>query len=189
MDYCLLKYASVIPAYGGLKFYGSPDHETDGFLPYYATEKDLSKINEFLDAQKYKPGSDLIDILFTDKVNSTKFSVLNLISQIRERQHIKRRNLERIDYDVDKFKTHLAQIEDLCLYNETFDFDRRKTKISLGGKIAGLKKDKRGEEIACWRDLTELRKELLDLTKEYKAASRKRELVASPEPEYDKYSR
>lgn len=187
MDYCILKYLSVIPGYSGLKFYGSPDYETDGFLPYYATEKDLSEINKLLD-WKYKSGSDLIDILFTDRVNCTKFSILGLISQIRERQHIKRRNLERIDYDMDKFKTHLDQIEELCLYNEIFDFDRRKTKISLGGKIAGLKKDKRAEEISCWRDLTELRKELLDLIKEYKTASRKKELVASSELEYDKYS-
>lgn len=179
MDYSILKYASVIPPYSGLKLRDSPDYKTD-FLPCYATEKDLAKINRFLDAWKYEPGSDLIDVLFTDKVNATKFSILHLISQMRERQNIKKRNLKRIEYDIDKFNTHLAQIEDLCLYNEILELDNRKTKISLAQKTAGLKKDKRAEETSCWRDLTQLRKELMDLIKEYRAASRKKELIANP---------
>jgi hypothetical protein len=187
-----LSYLPRIPAYSGLKAYDSPDHERYAFLPHYATEKDLAEINKFLDAWKYEPGSDLIDVLFTNRVNVTKFSILNLISQMRERQNAKKRNLKSIDYDISRFKTHLAQIEDLCLYNEILDLDNRKTKIGLAQKIAGLEKDKRSEEIACWRDLTQLRKELTDLIKEYKIESRKKELIASPrvyplEVEYDKY--
>jgi len=181
MDYRFSKCASVIPPYGRLKIYDSRTHETDGLLPSYGSEKDLSEINKFLDAWKYKPGSDLIDVLFTDKVNATKFSILHLISQMRERRVIKKRNLERIDYDADKFKTELAQTEDLCLYNEIFNLDNRKTKINLDGKITGLEKEKRAEETSCWRDLTQLRKELADLIKEYKIASRKKELIANPE--------
>jgi hypothetical protein len=181
MSYDIARYASAIPPYSGLKLYDSPNRETNAFIPYYATEKDLSEINKFLGAWKYKPGSDLIDVLFTDKVNATKFSIVNLISQMRERRVIKKRNLERIDYDTDRFKTELAQIEDLCLYNEIFNLDNRKTKINLDGKIAGLKKEKRAEETSCWRDLTQLRKELTDLIKEYRIASRKKELIANPE--------
>jgi len=180
MDYSSL-YPSVIAPYSGLKLYGSRNHETDAFLPYYATEKDLLEINKFFDAWKYKPGSDLIDVLFADKVNATKFSILHLISRVRERQTIKKRNLEKIDYDVDKFKTELAQIEDLRIYNEIFDLDNKKTRIGLTQKISGLKKEKRAEETSCWRDLTQLRKELMDLIKEYRTASRKKELISSPQ--------
>ena len=175
----MLRYTSVFPPYGGLKLNDSHDHERYAFLPYYASEKDLSKINEFLDAWKYEPGSDLIDVLFTNRLNVTKFSILHLISQMRERQHAKKRNLKRIDYDVSKFNTHLAQTEDQCLYNEILDLDNRKTKISLAQKIAGLEKDRRSEEISCWRDLTQLRKELIDLIKECKTESRKKELITS----------
>ena len=180
MSYDIARYASAIPLYSGLKLFDSPGRETEGFLPYYATENDLSEINKFLGAWKYKPDSDLIDVLFTDKVNATKFSIVHLISQMRERQIIKKRNLGKIDYDMDKFKTHLAQIEDLCLYNQILDLDKRKTKISLFEKITGLEKEKRAEETSCWRDLTQLRKELTDLIKEYKIASRKKELIANP---------
>jgi len=181
MDYRFSKCAAVIPPYGRLKIYDSRTHETDGLLPSYGSEKDLSEINKFLDAWKYKPGSDLIDVLFTDKANVARFSILHLISQMRERRVIKKRNLERIDYDADKFKTELAQIEDLCLYNEIFNLDNRKTKLNLDGKITGLEKEKRAEETSCWRDLTQLRKELTDLIKEYKIASRKKELITNPE--------
>jgi len=181
MDYHILKYPSVFPPYNGLKTQDSPDHEPHAFLPYYATEKDLSEINKFLDAQDYTGSSDLIDALFTDKVNTTRFSVLHLISQMRERQKIKKRNLEGIDYNMDNFKTQLAQVEDLCLYNEIFDLDRRKTRIKIGEKITGLEKEKRAEKTSCWRDLTQLRKELTDLIKEYKIASRKKELISSPQ--------
>jgi len=179
--YYQLSYPLRIPVYSGLKAYGSPDHETDVFLPYYATEKDLAEINKFLDAWKYEPCNDLIDVLFTDKVNGTKFSILNLISQMRQRQNIKKRNLRKIEYDISGFKTHVAQIEDLCLYNEILDLDNRKTKISLAQKIADLKREERAEEISCWRDLSQLRKELMDLIKEYRSASRKKELIASPQ--------
>jgi len=186
MNYWSLKYASVVPPYGGLKLFDSRDPETDGFLPYYASEKDLSEINKFLDAWKYKRGSDLIDVLFTDKANVARFSILHLISRMREREVIKKRNLEKIDYDMDRFRTHLAQAEDLCLYNEIHDLDRRKTRINLEGKIAGLGKDRRAEEISCWHDLIQTRKELMDLIKEYRATARKKELIVNPES-YDRY--
>ena len=195
MDYCILKYPSVIPAYGERGLFGSLDYKTNNFLPRYASEKDLSEINKFIDAWEYRPSSDLIDTLFTDKLNTTKFSTLQLISQMRERQNIKKRNLENIDYRMDHFKSQLAQVEDLCLYNEIFDLNNKKMKINLEEKISGLDKEKRAEDVSCWRDLTQLRKELIDSIGEYKTASRKRELIAYPgaysleaEVEDDKYN-
>ena len=181
MDYCLSKYPSVIPPYGGLKLYDSPEYKADSLLFSYVTKKDISEINKILDTGKYKPSRDVIDVLFTDKVNASKFSILQFISQIRQRKNIKKGNLGTLDYDMDRFKTQLVQVEDLWLYNEIFDLDNRKTKISLTQKIAGLKKEKRAEEVSCWRDLAQMRKELTDLIKEYRATSRKKELVASPQ--------
>lgn len=181
MTYDLIQYMPVIPPYSGLKLYDSLSHKTDNFLSPYVTEKDLSKIDKFLDTGKYKPNSDVIDALFTDKVDATKFLILHLISQIREREIIKERNLESIDYDMGKFRTHLMQLEEIRLYHEIFDLERRRTKISLGEKIAGLEKEKRAEETSCWRDLTQLRKELMDSIKEYKTSSRKKELIVSPQ--------
>lgn len=168
-----LSYASRT-AYNESGSYDSPNYKTD-FLPYYATEKDLAEINKLLD-WKY-PSGDLIDALFMDKAHSTKFSILQLISQIRERQYIKRRNLEKINYGLDNFKSQFVQVEDLCLYNEMLNLDNRKTRINLTQKIAGLEKEKRAEETSCWHDLGQLRKELIDLIKEYKLSSRKKELM------------
>lgn len=70
-----------------------------------------------------------------------------LIAQIKERQRIRDNNITRINKEIDSLKTHILNIDFLHLL---------KDKVGLEMQIMVLEKEKREEEIECWRDIIRL---------------------------------
>ncbi|MFH1367952.1 MAG: hypothetical protein ABII64_02370 [Elusimicrobiota bacterium] len=154
----------------------NPDSKySKGFLPAYANKEDLSLLNRFIEMQSKADYTDEIDLLFSDKTALAKSSVLNIISQIKERIAIKENNLKNIEYGISNQRTRLFNIEDL--FANSYSFDVTKAKNDIEKAIESSEKEKREQEVSCWRDLALLRKDLMFGMNEYKSNSRKKQLI------------
>ena len=77
-----------------------------------------------------------------------------LIAQIKERQRIKDSNISRINREIDELKTQILNID--FLYSKIYLSDSFRQKFELEKQIMILEKEKREEEIRCWRDIASL---------------------------------
>lgn len=147
-----------------------------GFIPCYAGKSDVETLNRFLDTQGPGDTGDEIDMMFSDKVKLAKTSVLQIMSQINERLIIKKMNVERIYYDIDKCRTGILNAEDV--YSRNYSANDKDARSRLEAEITRLEQEKRKEETSCWRDLVQLRKELMMIMSEYKNNSRKKKMLS-----------
>ena len=149
--------------------------KNNGFIPIYADKEDLNLLNRFMEMQSCRDSKDEIDILFADKTAFAKSSVINTISQIKERIGIKYNNLNKIDYSISGQRSRLFQLEDL--FNDTSSPVIIKARNDIEKSILDSEKEKRGEETSCWRDIAELRKNLMFAMNEYKTNAMKKQLI------------
>ena len=176
-SYCS-KYEFSWQNYGQNNKYFNQNRENKvyGFLPLYADKYDLNKLNKFMDYQIPIECTDEIEQIFSDKVKLSKGSVIQVISQIKERELIKKRSTRMIDYSIDKCRTKILGVNGF--YTGNFVYGEDKTINDLEKEVLKLEKEKRDAETSCWRDLSQLRKDLLFIMSEYKTNARKKELIA-----------
>ena len=153
------------------------DKNIYNFLPYYAGEKDLSIVNEFLDNLISKKSNDIFDLLFSDKVAIAKALVLQHISLIKEREIIKRKNIARIEVLEDEAKSRMVQLESFYIRNYIF-FEDSKTRTELEKRINDLEKQINLEVASCWKDVVIIKKDLMAIMSEYKSNVRKDKLLS-----------
>ncbi len=77
-----------------------------------------------------------------------------LAAWIKERQKIKDNSILKINQEIDALKTHILNID--FLYSKIYSFDSFREKLELERQIIILEKEKKEEEIECWRDITRL---------------------------------
>lgn len=124
----------------------------------------------------YATGDDFVSGLIADKTRFSREAVMGLARQIQERQSIKSHNLNRIDYDSCRCGSYLHEL--LVWGDSQLTAKRRQT---LDMVMFSLNKERRMEEVSCWRDVSLLKKDLVRATAEYASAARREALFETRE--------
>jgi hypothetical protein len=139
----------------------------------YSDKKDFEDINKILGTVK---SADEIDSIFKDKTNLKRIAVQDLVSQIRERKIIEYAQQKGISGDICEVETAILKIDSIAKHSYS---PVSWAKTSLIGHIGKLEKEARDRKESCWRDLVDLRKELLEEAKGYRNATRLEGMIKS----------
>jgi hypothetical protein len=105
-------------------------------------------------------------------------SVQDIVGLIYEREGLKCDNIRRIDYDAGQLKSKLFEIDSWRTgANPQID----KTRAQLDRDLLACEREKRFEEVACWRDTTRLKSELRETLGEFQREKRKESLLSGYE--------
>lgn len=127
------------------------------------------------------PTQDLVARLFGDRLERQRLSVAEIAALISERQKMLQKNVKTLD-------------EQLCTVGgikSTFNWIRYapdlatllKDKLSLEKSVNDLEMKKSEEYKQCWKDISTLRKDLLEGLVEYMSIQKKAEILS---PNYSK---
>lgn len=121
------------------------------------------------------PEKNLVARLFSDKLQRQRLSVSEILSLINERQAMLNRNVKTLD-------DQLCQIGGLKHTFDTMHYTADlgaliKDKVSLEKSVTDLEIKKADEYKQCWKDISTLRKELLEGLVEYMAIHKKAEML------------
>ena len=146
----------------------NPDQQAGHGLPIHldALTEDL------LGATKTDP----LDQFISGKKEFLAKSVEDILGLVYEREQLKYENFSKIDDESCKFGTQLLGL-DQWYTGKNSNID--KWKSNLQRDLAALEKEKRFEEVACWRDTTRLRSELREAMKEFDQEKRRETLLNS----------
>lgn len=138
--------------------------------------KELKKsLEEIVSSPESKQRSSPLESMFSDKSKSLKASVNALLEEIKLREDINSYQERKMNEEVCRQHTDLMQLENLV---DHFPFDLTKDISEAKGKIESnvleLEREKRKEQIECWRDLMFLKKYLMVSLKDYWELARKR---------------
>jgi hypothetical protein len=120
----------------------------------------------------------LIDKLFSNKTKTLKSSVKALRDEIKIRQNLNIHLIDKIDEQIFTENQKIKHLDDLNI-NYLFESFIQLTKIKNKSEnnVLDLSKEKRKEQLECWRDLMFLKKYLLISLKEYWDLVKRRELL------------
>ena len=105
-------------------------------------------------------------------------SVQDILGLIYERETLKTENLRRIDYDSSQLKSRLFEIDSWRTgANPQID----KTRAQIDRDLLACEREKRFEDVACWRDTTRLKTELRETLGEFQREKRKEDLLSGYE--------
>lgn len=121
-----------------------------------------------------KGTSDPLDHFFTGKRQFLAKSIEEVLGLIYEREQIKYDNIRKADYDSSKLKTRLFAIDS---WRTGVDPQLDRTRSQIDGELMGLEREKRLEEVACWRDITRLKSELRETLQEFNQEKRREALL------------
>lgn len=102
-------------------------------------------------------------------------SLEEIVALIREREQIRDINIYQIDKDICKTRT---QMFNLPWRRYEINFDLGKIHQTLQKQVVALNREKRLEEIACWRDVTRLKSDLRESLEELAQEKRKQSLLS-----------
>ncbi len=139
------------------------------------SRKSLEEITSNLTSnQKGNP----LENMFSDKSKSLKASVNALLEEIRLREEINSHQFNKIDKEIRRQHTELMQIENLKdNYPHDLTKDLSEAKDKIKSNVLELEREKRKEQLECWRDLMFLKKYLMVSLKDYWELERKRGLL------------
>jgi len=122
------------------------------------------------------PGNtmDPLDSFLTGKSRFLKKTAQELISLIYERERIRYDHAKRIDYESCRVGSRLL---DIAAWRTGVDPGIDKTRSQLEREIIGFEREKRMEEIACWRDIVRIKAELRESLRDLDHETRRDDLV------------
>ncbi len=142
------------------------DHdEKRAWAPYDGNIDTLSQENK----------TDPLERFFAGKRNFLLKSGREIVGLIYEREHLKYQNICRIDYDVCRTTTLLFEI-DRWHPGVNPGIDRIRTNIER--ELLAFEREKRMEEVACWRDFCRLKSDLREVTREFERENQREALMS-----------
>jgi hypothetical protein len=152
------------------KTYGNvlPGYQGSGLL-YPEVESPLEKV-----IHSPSPGSQPLDMLFSDRTKNLKATVKELLNEINLRKDLSGKISSGINNDICKFKTYLLEMEEITNRRyecEDLKFGRRRTQLE--STVLTLEQEKRQEDRECWKDLMFLKQNLMSALTDYWEFSRK----------------
>jgi len=113
---------------------------------------------------------------FEEKINDVKEIIQSLKAMIKERQKMSKELYKEIDMDLEMAKMQLFELPD-----GDFNLDKWPSKDTWEKEILKLEEDKRAEVVARWRDVVNLKRELMMYKRELNELQRKVRLIHSGE--------
>ena len=131
-----------------------------------------------LDASPKTQGleDNLIDKVLSDKLNSIKDHIRQILELIQERKIIQCNVLSGLENAVNKVRGIIFSSGSPVMGYDTVEL---RTRDDLDSLIIDLEKAMIEEDVNAWRDVLDLKKELIELRKELKSAESKVQLFKS----------
>ncbi|MBI1390788.1 MAG: hypothetical protein GC154_20355 [bacterium] len=129
-----------------------------------------------LEASVFTPldGRDPLYSFFESKRRIIGGGIRDVTGLIQEREAIKERNLYSIEYDACKVLTRLYELDH---WPPETNFSVERKRANFEKELLDFEREKRMEEVACWRDVTRLRGELRELVGKAHEEQRRRQLI------------
>ena len=148
---------------------------------YLGTASDTLKpvLNQNLEGMVVPLGlpskNDPLDAFLSGKKEFMEKSAVDILQSIQERENIKKENLDKIQYDSSLTKGRLYEIE----HWQTGKFSNiDRIRSSIHKELSDFEREKRFEEVACWRDTIRLKTELREVMKELEGEKRRETLLS-----------
>ena len=119
-------------------------------------------------------GSDPLDRFFESKRRILAKSVEDVVSLIEERKTIKYDNFEKIDYDSCCVQTKLYELDHWPPESKS-TVERKRSAFEK--ELLNFEREKRMEEVACWRDVARMRGDLRELMFHVEEEKRRQSLI------------
>ena len=97
-------------------------------------------------------------------------SIADLLREIEVREKMRDDHLHRIDYESCSFQTRIYELD---FWQRGMNPIADRVRTSLEKEMSGLEKEKRMEEISCWRDVSHLKTDLREVMQEWAMEKRK----------------
>ena len=140
----------------------------------YSSKGAVSPLETITDGFVPKTLHDPLEPFFTARGQFWAKSVDDILGLISERERLKYENMHKIDYESCQIKTRLFELDH---WRRGFDPRLERTRVQIERELSALEREKRFEEVACWRDVTRLRSELREAVREYGLEKRKQALL------------
>jgi len=164
-------YQPLKPAYDSLLQW--PQHGYfDSFRP------DAALLREALCAYAGSQDSTLAEQIFGNQARQQRISLRHLANILYERALLHKNHLKDIDGRL--MDCH----ERLSILKMHFPLDMEKSQQNLEKLIIELEKQRRDEELAFWKDSTEVRQQLFENAATYSATRRREDILCGVEAEY-----
>jgi hypothetical protein len=124
------------------------------------------------------PSTDILKDILTDKLSFLIDIIAELKAQIAERQELKKRISDKLDQGHCLLQTYLYEL-DTWPRGANRSIEQRK--IALEREIANLGKEMRSEKVACFRDITLLKRDLRQFQREYRNELRRVKMLGIQE--------
>ena len=120
---------------------------------------------------------DPLESFFLGKKAFLAKSVEGILGLIYEREHMKYESIRKIDYESCQTKSKIFELES-CPTGRNPNIDKLRTNIDRD--LMAFEREKRMEEVACWRDTCRLKSELREVMGDV-TQEKRRELLISGE--------
>lgn len=129
---------------------------------------------------KNRSKNSILEQIISDKAKILKSTITELLSEITQRESINTDISDKIDQEIFDQENNL-QILRQKGFRYAFDnlLTRQRLESQIEGSIQDLEQEKRKERVECWRDLMNLKKDLLSAFREYWNLVKRRELLES----------
>ena len=97
-------------------------------------------------------------------------SIADLLREIEVREKMRDDHLHRIDYESCSFQTRIYELD---FWQRGMNPIADRVRSNLEKEMSGLEKEKRMEEISCWRDVSHLKTDLREVMQEWAMEKRK----------------
>lgn len=115
------------------------------------------------------------EFFFSDKIELIKQAITETISEMKIRQELNSVFIQLIDSKINNFLHELRELKHWTLGNNASIEARR---IHLEKELLQLEKEKRINNLSCWKDLLWLKKDLREAVSEYKSLMRMKSILS-----------
>ena len=119
--------------------------------------------------------ADSIDGLFGAKREFAGRCVSDIVGLIYEREQLKYDHLRKIVYEACSVETRLLQVH---YVRPGINKDIDRLRESIEKELTNFEREKRMEEVACWRDVVRLKTELREAMREWTHEKQKQQLLS-----------
>jgi len=129
--------------------------------------KDLEGLSDGLSLAKW---TDPLGAFLGAKKEFLGKSIADLLREIEVREKMRDDHLHQIDYESCSFQTRIYELD---FWQRGMNPIADRVRTSLEKEMSGLEKEKRMEEISCWRDVSHLKTDLREVMQEWAMEKRK----------------
>jgi hypothetical protein len=146
----------------------------DVYLNPFHLSNNNNPFSSHSDLEKIVNPADPLESFFNSKKEVLLDFAKGLINQIYERIAISENNLYEMDKRISRANSVLDQLEVFELGSIPV-IDKRK--VVFEQELIGFEQEKRLEKVACWRDITRLKSQLLEIKQQISTQTNRQKLI------------